>query len=376
VTRRVLALLMMLAAPAHADRARTYFDAGTAAYRAGHYLTAAAAYEEAYRLSPLPALLFSTAQAYRRQYYRDGDHGWLRKSLALYRRYLRDEPRPARLEHAMRHIEAIEAILARAPDGANPAPPPATQIMVVSPTAGARASVDGSAPAPVPVVADVAAGDHVVAVDAPGHQPATSRWLAIDGKLVVAQVALVPRPARLTVRAPAGAAVSVDDRRLGSAPIGPVALAGGSHAVVVTARGRRPFARRIAVAPGEVVALAVELPPTRRRIASTWLLGGAAALLAGGGVTGALAYAAQSDARGALALPDRDLAAYQDALDRRDRLRAVTWALGLSALAVGGTGLVLRWWDNPTAALPDAPPLPIAPLIGPDSIGAAVTVEL
>src|SRR4051812_9930626 len=51
--------------------ARLYFNAGARAYAAGKYVPAIRAFEEAYRIEPRPGLVFSIAQAYRRQYFID-----------------------------------------------------------------------------------------------------------------------------------------------------------------------------------------------------------------------------------------------------------------------------------------------------------------
>src|SRR5258706_11656922 len=58
-------------APAEAADARLYFNAGARAYAAGKYPAAIRAFEEAYRIEPRPGLVFSIAQAYRRQYFID-----------------------------------------------------------------------------------------------------------------------------------------------------------------------------------------------------------------------------------------------------------------------------------------------------------------
>ena len=70
--KRTGALIALAAAlwwaPAAADEARTYFDIGAKAYQAGRYLDAAQAFDEAYRRSTRPGLLFSLGQAHRMEY--------------------------------------------------------------------------------------------------------------------------------------------------------------------------------------------------------------------------------------------------------------------------------------------------------------------
>ena len=48
-----------------ADEARRYFEAGKQAYEAEQFAAAALAFDEAYRLEPRPAILFSLAQAHK-----------------------------------------------------------------------------------------------------------------------------------------------------------------------------------------------------------------------------------------------------------------------------------------------------------------------
>ena len=75
MTRAIwLFVLAFLLAPsvARADDladAKNYFKAGASAYAAGDYLAAIQALDAAYRLTPLPAIAFSLAQAERRQYF-------------------------------------------------------------------------------------------------------------------------------------------------------------------------------------------------------------------------------------------------------------------------------------------------------------------
>jgi len=73
-----------LAEPVSADakkQARQLYKEGVAAYDLGHYEEAADKYEKAYRLSPDPALLFNSAQAYRLA-------GSKQRALDLYKSFL------------------------------------------------------------------------------------------------------------------------------------------------------------------------------------------------------------------------------------------------------------------------------------------------
>src|SRR5262249_49982115 len=62
---------LLTAASGRADdveQAKNYFNAGATAYAAGQFVAAAQAFDQAYKLAPRPAILFSMAQAERRQY--------------------------------------------------------------------------------------------------------------------------------------------------------------------------------------------------------------------------------------------------------------------------------------------------------------------
>src|SRR5262249_39729268 len=77
---------------AKSDRGRQAYSEGEAAYRLGRYDEAAKRYEESYRLTHYPTILFDIAQCYRRQYETDHDVAHLRKALDLYRAFRRDAP--------------------------------------------------------------------------------------------------------------------------------------------------------------------------------------------------------------------------------------------------------------------------------------------
>src|SRR5256885_14312751 len=92
-TRRyvVLMLLLVAAGAARANEtrgAKDHYEKGTALYDLGQYREAAKEYEEAFKLKPVPALLFNIAQAYRLA----GDET---AALRAYRGDLRREPQAA-----------------------------------------------------------------------------------------------------------------------------------------------------------------------------------------------------------------------------------------------------------------------------------------
>jgi len=117
--RLLCGLLLALAAPAttraqksDAERARQAYADGEAAYRLDRFDEAAKRYEEAYRLSKYPTILFDIAQCHRRQYETDRTLDHLRKAIDLYRAFLRDAPTASKRPVAARLVPELEKTLA------------------------------------------------------------------------------------------------------------------------------------------------------------------------------------------------------------------------------------------------------------------------
>jgi hypothetical protein len=227
--------------------------------------------------------------------------------------------------------------------------------MVASSTPGARARIDHGDLTEVPFATAVSPGTHRVQVEAPGHVPARSQWLAVEGRLVVAPVELRPRPATVAVRAPSGADVHLDGRWLGEAPLsGPIIASPGPHSVSVSRRGHRSATRTVELGPGDTAEVAVgTLRVTDQRTASHWVLGGAGVLAAGGVATTVLAVLAEDrvqsfdERRGRERLGEDDRLAREDSLAARDDFRTASFVLFGSAIAAGATGALLYFFDTP-----------------------------
>jgi tetratricopeptide (TPR) repeat protein len=107
----ISAVLIGAAAPAHADAkadkqlAKQYVDAGLAAQDTGNYDTAITLYQKAYDLVPHPVLIFNIAQATRLA-------GHLADALALYEKYLAQDPHGAKADVARDFIDDLKAKLA------------------------------------------------------------------------------------------------------------------------------------------------------------------------------------------------------------------------------------------------------------------------
>jgi tetratricopeptide (TPR) repeat protein len=111
MTRAILVLAVILFAPAGAGaedwsgkvpaKARQLADRGRAFHDAGDYASAIAAFTQAYKLAPSPALLFNLAQAYRLQ----GNCG---TAAVLYERYLATNANSEGRVLAETHLASVE----------------------------------------------------------------------------------------------------------------------------------------------------------------------------------------------------------------------------------------------------------------------------
>lgn len=389
--RRLLPALLLLALPQLAraeestlEQAKAAFEGGKTAYAAGRYDAAIAAFTEAQRLAPRPAIVFSLAQAHRLQYFVDKRPPRLLQAVELYRRYLAEEPRGPRREDAVGHLAALEPLLARVQTEVSRAAmveeaKVETQLMVSTNVSGAVASIDGATPLEVPVLQSVTPGPHKVRISAPGYFDRELERIAVEGRLVVIDADLEEIPARLSFEVPAGAEVSIGGRPLGSAPFGgPVPLAAGRYFVSVTKSGAYPAATELELTRGEDARVAVQLETTTQRVIAYAALGTAGGLLVAGGAAAAAALVAQGEATDIRAKLDRgqnltlgDVAAYDAAVERRDRLRGASIGLLAGCGAVALTGALLYAFDHRRPE--SGPSFQISPVGGPGAAGAALS---
>src|SRR5438132_8083251 len=171
----VILLVLVLAANAFAqgssgvDQAKTFFTAGAQAYERGDFVGAIQAFERANQLAPRPAILFSIAQAYRRQYYIDGKPDNLRNAVKNYREYLKQAPDGNRKADASQALAELGPAADRLGEGAGPGTiAKSTRVSLGSNAPGAIVSMDGAAPSPAPFIHDVAPGDHTFVISADG----------------------------------------------------------------------------------------------------------------------------------------------------------------------------------------------------------------
>lgn len=385
---------------AEVARAKESFNAGATAYSAGEYLAAIQAFETAYELTPLAPIAFSLAQAHRRQYFASHDRVHLDKAVALFRRYVEEVQSGGRRADALDALSQLEPLAALAGAAAAPAADPTrfpTRLLVTAETPGAQLSLDRSPPAPSPLIREVAAGRHQVSATAPGFFPIEREVTAIAGELVPISIALRERPSNVELSIPRDGEVYIDGAfaSRGGERVS-LTVSSGSHQLVVARTGYRLSSQTIHVRPGEDRRVDVTLERTRTRKVSTALLiaGGVAAGVAG--VAAALAFNAQGDAEEFLNRQSQgnvtavELAAYDENITDRNRYRMAAGVSIGAAVALAGTGLLLRELDRPdpkelfqagrssegsaSPPPPSADPsrLQLTPLLSPGAFGASL----
>jgi PEGA domain-containing protein len=405
-----LATPLLLARPAHAadapDQGKTLFTAGASAYAAGQFNAAIQAFDESYRLEPRPGVLFSIAQAHRRQYYVDKRPEHLKLAIQNYRDYLSkvsDGGRRADAAQALSELEPIADRLGASAATAPPAPaaPPETRLMVSSPTREATVSVDNGKAMEAPLITEIKPGKHALHLTAPGYFDEDREINASAGGVAALDIALRERPGLLVIKARDGAQLTIDGRYVATTPL-PRALEidAGHHLIALAKNGYYAHTEEIDVGRAETKTLEVNLASTKQRVASYVLLGTGAAGILVGGVFAGLAAHQQSLAeaintqRQARAYDCRDTTvecptkAYQHAVDQRNQLRPIAGVALTAGAVVAATGAVLFLFDQPSldarparsdskprpaTPLPTAAPLEIsaAPAIGPGFYGGS-----
>ncbi len=354
--------------PAHAEetsaqieQAKSLFNMGAQLYTAHKYTAAIQNFEEAYRLTPRPALLFSIAQAERRQFYETQQTEVLHSAIGHYRTYLAQADQGGRRAEAGQALTELELVAAqKTPTASKTAPPPAprrpTLSVMATQVRGARVVVDGKPAEDGIFSEEVSPGKHTIKVSADGYLD-EEREVNIQSAPIALDVTLRERMASLRFVALAGSQVSLDGRLIGITPL-PTAIEvpAGPHIVSVAHSGHALYASEIELDRGESRTIEAQLPRTTQRKVAHGLFIGAGASLIAGGVFSGLALHSQSrandilDARDQRTISADELRDYKSARDARD-LRWRPLAIG-SFAAAGGLGLVgalLYVFDQPAA---------------------------
>jgi hypothetical protein len=380
------------------QEAELFFRAGEQAFNAGQYLVAAQAFEQAYEILPLPAIIFSRAQASRLQYFVDKDVTHLLQAIDLYRQYIQEVEQGGRRDDAATSLAELEVIRDRLQrEGRLKARRESaveiedkTQLMVTTQVQGAKAAIDGKS-GEAPLILEVKPGNHRVEVQANGYFAASQQATAVAGRLVVVEVELQPMPARLTVHAEPGASIHVDGRALAMTPLSrPLEVPAGKHFVAVTRRGRYPWARELELEHGKSLDVRTRLETTSQRRISYWVLGASGLSLLATAGAGALAYRADGDLAKLVeryevgGISEAEADAIRAAGARRDDRLLLTYVFIGTTVVTALTGGGLYWFDTPqvsTAGMSTgdvesrrdtASSLRIAPLIDANQAGFAV----
>ena len=404
-----LLLALVLARPARAQevesvdlaRARSFFTVGSDAYARGRYLDAVEAFRQSYRFSGRVGLLYSIAQAYRRQYYLDQKRETLQLAIDHYRRYLEagDGQRRAEASAALAELSPVAARLQDTSQEAGPEEPrrPAAsaeaQVMITTAVEEARLSIDGKDVGHLPYISVVKPGPLRIRVASEGYLPYDRVIELLPGSVFPLDVELKEKPASVVVDAPRGSRVSIDGRFVASAPAAPFEVTPGKHVVTVTLNGRHAYSQNLELGRGRRETVRPELGVTGQRYVAWALMGAGGAGLLTSAVLGGLA--AKHDAEAARIAEDMDngsvsaaeLDRYLHARDDRNDLRLQAYVTAGASLAAGTAGLLLYLFDEPRVELPErreGPPererrrrapnteVSLAPLVGPGALGGAL----
>jgi hypothetical protein len=418
--KRVLVLLVALAASAHADEraasppgdkklAEKYFRAGEKAYQAQSFQAAALNFEQAYKSLPIPEIAFSAAQAYRRLYRLEAKVDDCARAVELYKVYLGKVKSGGRVADAADALSEMEHELDKLiKAGAKVSPQLAAEhtqlgisVQLGDAGHGGMHEIEeggGHATPELVVTLDgkpvepyapnnVVPGEHKIHVEAPGYLPVDRTETSIQGTSNMVEVVLAPQPARIAVSTEDAARISVDGRPAGTAPHAALEVPAGKHLVAIVHRGREPFVRELVLTNGQQAALDAPLEKTWRRSMVPPLLV-ASGLLAAGSVTATLFAFHYNTAAGndlkaihaGNASPQTYVDFTNDKSDR-DRTRAMAWAGGAGSVGIAAVAVALWYFDNPSAER-IAPPrvtnpigasLLLAPIVGPGAAGAAIS---
>ncbi len=356
----VLAAACLWTAPAdvwaqtsNESKARQLFNGGVEAFKSKDYKTAARAFDEAFEIAQKPALLFSSAQALRREYERTEDATVARAAIQRYERYLDLQKTGGRRVDAKRSLVDLQRLVGAGEGGGSLAQE--TVVQINSPTKGAVGSLDGGPMQALPFSARIDPGKHEVEVYATGYAPRTETFDISKNEILMFPVALEGKAPELDITGESGAEVIIDGVPMGETPfLRPLELSPGSHLVAVAANGYKPYVEEIDFTYGSQTEVQLDLPMTVQRQAAWGVIATGATIFAGGVVVSALGFVAQAEAaqidrrlqdEGSISREDAE--EYNQLIDDRDRLTGAGSGIAGFGLLVAGTGLLLYLFDEP-----------------------------
>jgi hypothetical protein len=357
-----LAVSLAVGASAHAqgnvDRAKALFDGGAAMYDKAHYEEAIQAFEAAYQIAPRTGILFSIAQAHKKQFFFDKNPEHLREALRAYREYAEKTPNGGRRAEAVASIAELEPYTARF-DMSKIATPAAasratTTILVQANVQSLEVVIDGKKSPEDTMHWAVAPGKHKVSVSAPGFAPQEQEVTVSEGEYRPVLFTLKELPALLSIDTEPGAQVSIDGRLTGQTPLlRPLDIEPGTHLVTVAKNGYRGYSEETEFHHGETRALTVPLKRTGQRYGAYVLFGAGAAAAIAGGVFAGVALHDQVQAQHILDLlgqgtiSAKQQTEYQNYVNAREDWKKVAGVTFGGAAIAGATGLVLYAFDQP-----------------------------
>ena len=367
--RKTFAIIAALAATAlpqsawadNVEQAKSNFAVGVSAFERRKFRVAIDAFEVSYRLAPKPAILFSIAQAYKRQYFGNEDghrEADLRQAVLYYRRYVKDEPDGRRVDEANAAIPDLEAVAARSGVDLEAKPPvkdvpaPAARILAGTSAKNATIRVDGGAPVELPSRIEASPGSHKVVIEAQGFLPYERDIILEPGEPYPLDAHLVERPARVTLSTDDDVRVYVDGRIIATTPLlGPIEVPPGAREFAFTRRGYDPVSVPVVLKSGEARRIRSAFFMSRQRVGSFVTFGFAGASLAAGGVMTGLALWRENQAlaiahKQANITPDEKVSYGQATADRGLFRGLAVGGFGIGA-ALGATAAVLYAIDNP-----------------------------
>jgi PEGA domain len=229
--------------------ARVHFQRAVELYDEGRLVEALSEFEEAYRISPAPTLLYNLAQIH-------ADLGHAVEAADAYQRFLAD---PGDIDAELRREAEAALRVQRARIG---------RVRVTVSVEGARVFLDdveiGASPLAEPLA--VSAGEHVVVVQIAGFETQRHRFRVAGGATYEANLVLVAsgsRGASLRIESTVpGVDIRVDGASMGLTPLdATVPVAAGTHRVEGVREGYLPFQLDVSAVDGSETRVVVQTSP-------------------------------------------------------------------------------------------------------------------
>ena len=386
----ILAVLAISAWPHSAsadnvEQAKANFAVGVTAFEQRKFRVAIDAFEGSYKLAPKAAILFSIAQAYKREYFgNEGGHqeADLRQAVLYYRRYVKDEPDGRRVDEANAAISDLEAVAARngvdleAKAPVKDAPAPTARILAGTSAKSATIRVDGGPPIELPSRIEATPGSHRVLIEAEGFLPYKRDIVLEPGEPYPLDAHLFERPARVSLSTDDGVRVYVDGRIVATTPLRePIEVPPGAREFALMRRGYDPVSVPLVLKSGEERRIRRSFSISRQRVGSFVTFALAGASLAAGGVMTGLAVWRENQAlaisRKQANITQEEKASFEQEIADRGLFRGLAAGSFGVGTALGATGVLLYAIDNP-----EPPPSAMRPAADRESPSTEISFDL